>query len=329
MTVASEGRWGSAGARALDAVAQALGLDPPQIEWAHRVRVRPMDVLLGTADDLAKLVALQAEEHARFVAAARLPLPATLLSIPAARPLARAAQDDLASPAGRLLDARSPEAVPALARRVGGQPFLLTGCPELSLLAPRSPPNTWTILFPGDLALDGFPRDEALELQERMLERALRPIAKQGLGLEIRATLGAPPISSPESLREIVPRVASALAIDPAAIRVRGHEGFGSLAATTAVLALTERDLLRALAAGAERVAYAAFAFEPDFRAPAAHGAPGRLGSAAELAAWVAEDGRPRPNEATARIAAVLGPLSTQDSAQRVAQAVLSSVSDS
>jgi hypothetical protein len=322
------GGWRVNPAKELVALARVLGVEPPQIEWARRVQPHPPDLLLGTTDDLASLRALHAETQTRFVAVARLPLPVTVLSNPTAPGLALAAAEQLETDAGRLLRAGDADVVPALARRIGPHPFLLTGSPEVSLAAPLCAPGTWVVLYPSDLPLEDLKRDESNEIQERILERVLRPLAKTGRALEVRASLGAPKASSPEALRAIVARVAKLVGLARDAVRVRDHEGFSTLAAAGAVLALTERDLLRGLAAGAERVAYLAFALAPDLRVPPSEGVPCRLGSGAEYGSWVAQDSHRRPSEAAVRIAQVLGALSGAESPQRAAQAVLSAVSD-
>jgi hypothetical protein len=249
--------------------------------------------------------------------------------VPVAPALRSSLEEHLVSPAGRLLGGSKREVVPALSRRIDGLPFLLTGSPELLLPSQRDPVGAWVVLYPGDLPLDGVPRAEAAALQENILTRVLRPLVKKGGALELRAALGAPEWSSGATLAGIVARVARSIGLAPEAIRVRPHEGFATLATAAAVLVLCERDLWRALVAGAPRVAFAAFALEPELPAPSADGAPGWLASAAELGAWIAEDAQPLATEAAARAAELLGSLHTRASAQLVAQAVLSSATDS
>jgi hypothetical protein len=321
MEVVAERRAAGATAREIDEIARRLGLPAPEIDWRRRVHAAAGDVLLGTTDDLATLREASAETRLRFVAAARLPLPATLLSTPAASGLERVAEEHRATPAGRLLSADG-DAVAALARRTGAQPFLLTGCPEVSLPARAGERPDLVVLFPADLPLHELSREEALEVEDEILQRALRPLAKRGLGLELRASVGAPAIASGDGLREVAERAAKSLGLAREAIRVRDDEAFGTLAAATAVIALSERDLLRALVAGAERAAFAAFALEPEIPVRPGEGALARMGSAAELGVWLAQPGPP-PNPAAAGVARLLGPLSSPGSAERVAQVVL------
>jgi hypothetical protein len=314
----------------LESIARSLDLPLPTIDWQRRLRVEVSDLLLGTTDDLDALLRAQSESEARFVAVARLPLPATLLSAPAPRSLARVLEDHAHSAEGRVLTAGNPEALLALARRTRGLPFLLTGCPELSLPGASAPQGTLVVLHPGDLPLAGIPANEATLLQERMLERVLTPLSAAGLPVELLVPLGAPPPQDAASLRPLVERVGRLLSFPPGALTLSARASWSRLGTAAAVLTLCQRDLLSALVAGAERCWCIGFALEPDLPTPAGDPAlDSVIRTPAALGEWIAAEGWYTPPDAAKRVSAALGRVTTRRTPELVAQAILSCAAES
>ncbi len=309
----------------VNAIARALELAAPAIGWQRRVRPEVSDLLLGTTDDLDALLRAQSESEARFVAVARLPVPATLLSSPPPRLLAATLEEHARSAAGDMLSAGQPECVLALARRTRGLPFLLTGCPEVALPGASATQGTLIVLHPGDLPLAGVPPKEAALLQERLLERILTPLSAAGMPIEILVPVGAEPAQDARSLRPLVERVGRLLSFSSGALTLSQRASWTRLSTAAAVLALTERDLLAALVAGAERCWRLGFALEPDL--PVAASDPSLdcvIPTATALGEWIAAEGWNAPTDAAKRINATLAPLTTPRTPELIAQAILS-----
>ncbi len=313
----------------IEAIAEKLDLSLEGIEWKRRLEIEVSDLLLGTTDDLDALLRAQARSEARFVAVARLPLPATLLSAPAPRSLARAIEEDARRPEGRALTAGDPEALVALASRTRGLPFLLTGCPELS--RPVAPPaaDALVLLFPGDLRLAGTPASETVVLQERLLERVLTPLSAAGLPIEVSVPVGAEPRQDAESLRPLVERVGRLLSFGNGSLRVCERASTAGLSTAAAVLTLCESDLLSALVAGAERSWRLGFALAADLPLPPADPALDCvIPTTAALGEWIAAEGWNAPTEGAKRVSAAFAPLTTPRTPERIAQAILSSAAE-
>jgi hypothetical protein len=302
-------------------LARALGRSAPSVRWLHALP-RAADVLLiGTTDDLPRLRASAGGRG--LVALPRSPVPATVLSSPGRR-LRESAERSRATPAGAILCPGGEGSIPRLAERTGGLPFVTTGLPELDERENGAPRDAFVVLHPGDLEIPASPKLGARK-HDLVLSRLLLPLSKIGAAIEVRTALHPRPGQDASAVIPIVRDLSERRRLPPEQLRVRSRPGWRNLREARAVLVLDPDDLLRAVAAGAERVWWLPFACsarEPEM--PVSRPLAGcAIFDSQEYEDWIAAKAWEKPAPEATRVGRLLAPLSDGSASPRVAQVVL------
>lgn len=315
------------GPRQLRDLARALGHPPPAVHWLRRLPSGEEVLLVGTTDDLPRLRNRAGSRP--LIALPRSPVPAAVVSTPGAG-LREWAEKSRSTPAGALLSPGHEASVPGLAKRTEGLPFVMTGLPELDERDDGGPADGFVIIHPGDLQIERSKSQVAAGVHRMVLSRVLLPLTRAGAAIEVWTALHPGPRQDASAVIPIVRDLAGRRRLPAEQIRVRSRPAWGRLREARAVLVLRPDDVLRAVAAGAERVWWLPFAQaipEEESRSRSSLSGCGIFENE-EYVDWIAAKGWEHASSETTRVAQLLGPLSDGHASARVAQVVLAAAAE-